>query len=175
MSSSADCNLRLHRAVCEETLARTDNARFAARAILAVSTCVAALVDYPVRTSRSLRPATVLSQPYYKPLAKALDVDVFAVNVYRGNDLTTLWDELRAANLTKPCASSFEFPKPFLPQFCCCRLLIAELGAQPVQAMNGQLSSDWPRSQWHDVAKHLDMAIGACYFMSAQRCIAFPF
>jgi hypothetical protein len=43
-------------------------------------------------------------------------------------------------------------------------LLIAELGAQPTQATNDQLSSEWPVSQWKDIIKHSDQAIGACYF-----------
>jgi len=87
-----------------------------------------ALIDYP---------------PVYPVLAQQLNVDVFSVNVYRGNDLTSLWEEL--ANITHP-------------------VLIAELGAQPIQSTNGQLASDWPVTQWKDIMRHSDMSVGACYF-----------
>lgn len=42
-----------------------------------------ALVDYP---------------KYYPAMVATLNVDVFSVNVYRGNDLTTLWTEMKAVH-----------------------------------------------------------------------------
>lgn len=42
-----------------------------------------ALVDYP---------------KYYPAMIASLNVDVFSVNVYRGNDLTTLWSEMKSVS-----------------------------------------------------------------------------